>query len=312
MRTARHNARSAGPAPELRRSSRASIDSSQNVLQTMPSLGNQAMLRLSSSAPVVRRDTPPAAGKTAAPAAPAGPAPAPDAAGKTDQAKVVIPWGTILSGGMTLLDFFTPQVLQQGAGASAPATPKDPAAPGAAAPAPKGPVAAGAGAPAAPAPAVPAAAPAGAAPAAPSRLPLKDFGDLSVGLRLDFPRRQMPRGRRASLRRCSIIHTGRRDHQLLAYRQASLCLSGGQGQAGGYLLESVRYIRCAGHGGQSRQEPVWQKQAGGCYLLSGRRRSPVEHDRHRPLLDADVGWQQSSSSGGPGPRSAQTRGGRDH
>jgi hypothetical protein len=193
MRTARRNVQPAGPMPALLKSSRSWVDSSHNVLHSMPSVGNQAMLRrLSNSAPVVRRDTPsPAAGKTAAPAAPAagaGAAPAPDASGKTDEVKVTIPWSDILSGKTKILDFFAPPVVQGGAGASAPATAKDTGTPGASASAPKGPVA-GAGTPV---PAAPTTAPAGSGPAAPSRIPFKDIGSFSFGARMDFAKPDPP------------------------------------------------------------------------------------------------------------------------
>jgi len=182
MRTAKHNVGPASPIFDSRKSSRSPLESSQNVLHRMPALGNQAMLRrLSSSAHVIRRDTPAApAGKTAAPAPPAagaGPAPAPDAAGKTDDVKVTIPWSDILNGKTTLLSFLS--IPPQGdAGSPVPATAAAPAPPAA-----KGPTAAPATAP----PTVPSPAQAGAGPAAPSRLSLKDFGTLSLGLRLGFP-----------------------------------------------------------------------------------------------------------------------------
>src|SRR6185312_431243 len=126
-----------------------------------------------------------AAGKTAAPAAApsagAGPAPAADAAGKTDDVKVTIPWADILSGKTTLLSFLSVPA-QPDAGSPAPAAATAPTAPAPAA-APKGPTAGTAPAP----PAAPATAAPAASPAAPSRLSIKDFGTLSLGLRLGFP-----------------------------------------------------------------------------------------------------------------------------
>jgi Domain of unknown function (DUF4157) len=154
--------------------------------------GNQTLLRqLSHSAQVVRRD-PPADAKKTAPPAPASPAPgpapspAPDAA-KTDEVKLTIPWDEILKGNTTLMQVLIPglQPPAPAAGGAAPAPGAGGAAP---APAPggatpKGPVKVDP----APPPVAPLPAPAGPAPDAPSRLALKDFGNLSMGLRLGFP-----------------------------------------------------------------------------------------------------------------------------
>jgi Domain of unknown function (DUF4157)/Protein-glutamine gamma-glutamyltransferase len=156
--------------------------------------GNQTLLRqLSHSAQVVRRD-PPADAKKTAPPAPASPAPGPapsptpDAA-KTDEVKLTIPWDEILKGNTTLMQVLMPglQPPAPAAGGVAPAPGAGGAAPapgaGGASPAPKGPVATDP----APPPVAPLPAPAGPTPDAPSRLALKDFGNLSLGLRLGFP-----------------------------------------------------------------------------------------------------------------------------
>jgi Domain of unknown function (DUF4157) len=157
--------------------------------------GNQTLLRqLSHSAQVVRRDPPaPDAKKTAPPAAasPApgpAPSPTPDAA-KTDEVKLTIPWDEILKGNTTLMQVLMPglQPPAPAAGGAAPAPGAGGAAPapgaGGASPAPKGPVKVDP----APPPVAPLPAPAGPTPDAPSRLALKDFGNLSLGLRLGFP-----------------------------------------------------------------------------------------------------------------------------
>jgi hypothetical protein len=165
--------------------------------------GNQTLLRqLSHSAPMVRRD-PPADAKKTAPPAPASPAPGPapsptpDAA-KTDEVKLTIPWDEILKGNTTLMQVLMPGLQPPapaaggaapapGAGGAAPAPGAGGAAPapgaGGATPAPKGPVKVDP----APPPVAPIPAPAGPTPDAPSRLALKDFGNLSLGLRLGFP-----------------------------------------------------------------------------------------------------------------------------
>ena len=215
MRTARHNAQPAGPVTDLGKSNRSSSDSAHPVTRSTPSLGNQAMLRrISSSAAVVRRDTPaPDAAKPAAPAAPAasaGPAPAPDAAGKTDDVKVTIPWSDILSGKTTLLSFLSVPP-QPDAGSPAPAAPPAAAAPAAA---PKGPTA-------------------GASPAPSGRSCCAHGRRQSsravavVDQRFRYPQPRPPsrlsrsedRGRRGSL--CpAAIDTDRRAHQLLDDRQA--------------------------------------------------------------------------------------------
>ncbi len=148
--------------------------------------GNQTLLRqLSHSGPMVRRD-PPADAKKAAPPAPASPtgpapSPAPDAA-KTDEVKLTIPWDEILKGNTTLMQVLTPG-LQPPAPAAGGAAPVPIPATGGPVP-PKAP-AAGSAPPAAPVAPLPA--PAGPTPDAPSRLALKDFGSLSMGLRLGFP-----------------------------------------------------------------------------------------------------------------------------
>ncbi|UWZ81738.1 eCIS core domain-containing protein [Occallatibacter riparius] len=169
------------PAPNIAQRLHRSPDRQSHSAEPAYS-GNRALLRqLSRSGPVVRRDPPADAKKTPpAPATPAaGPAPSPTPdAGKTDEVKLTIPWDEILKGNTTLL-----QVLMPGLQPPAPGS-------GAATPAPAGPSPAPAGPTAGtstPPPSAPTPAPAAPAPDAPSRLSLKDFGNLSLGLRLGFP-----------------------------------------------------------------------------------------------------------------------------
>ena len=182
MRRAKYSARPAGPTLALRESTRSHASVSLQNPHGEHTLGNQAMLRrLSRSEPMVRRD-PPADAKKSPPAAPASappgpaPSPTPDAA-KTDEVKLSIPWDEILKGNTTLMQVLMPGLQPPAADAAGASPATTPAAP-------KGPTA---GAGASPPPSAPAAAPAGPAPAAPSRLSLKDFGNLSLGLRLGFP-----------------------------------------------------------------------------------------------------------------------------
>ena len=173
------------PAPNNAQRLQRSPDSRSRSLTDSAYPGNRALLRqLSRSGPIVRRD-PPADAKKTAPAAPAAgpaPSPTPDAA-QTDEVKLTIPWDQILKGDTTLLQVLMPglQPAAPGAGASAPA----PA--GTASPAPAAPKAGSS----TPPPSAPAPAPAPPALDAPSRLSLKDFGNLSLGLRLGFPDMKM-------------------------------------------------------------------------------------------------------------------------